>query len=105
MKRFVLAKLNFRRVLPALLAAFAGAAAGLAHPPFSFLPGLLGFALLLHLLDTAAADRPLRSAFLRGWAAGFAYFLVATWWIGEAFMVEAAAHAWQAPFAVSLLPA
>jgi apolipoprotein N-acyltransferase len=69
------------------------------------LPGLFGFALLLHLLDAAPRERPLRAAFARGWAAGFAYFLVGTWWVGEAFMVDARAHAWQAPFAVTLLPA
>jgi apolipoprotein N-acyltransferase len=92
--------------LPAwLLALGGGAAAGLAHPPFGLLPGLFGFALLLHLLDAASTRRPLRAAFLLGWAAGFAYFLVGTWWVGEAFMVDAAAHAWQAPFAVTLLPA
>ena len=83
----------------------AGGAAGLAHPPFGFAPGLLGFALLLHLVDSAPPGRPLRAAFGRGWAAGFAYFLVSTWWVGEAFMVDAATHAWQAPFAVTLLPA
>ncbi|HTI67649.1 MAG TPA: apolipoprotein N-acyltransferase [Caulobacteraceae bacterium] len=88
-----------------LLALGAGAAAGLAHPPFGFLPGLLGFGLLLHLLDAAPEGRWRRAAFARGWAAGFAYFLVATWWVGEAFMVDAAAHGWQAPFAVTLLPA
>ena len=88
-----------------VLALAGGALAGLAHPPFGFLPGLLGFALLLHGLDNPAPARPLRSAFLQGWCAGFAYFLVATWWVGEAFMVDAAAHAWQAPFAVTLLPA
>jgi apolipoprotein N-acyltransferase len=82
------------------LALLAGAAAGLAHPPFGFLPGLLGFGLLLHLLDAASGWR---AAFAPGWAAGFAYFLVGTWWVGEAFMVDAAAHGWQAPFAVLLL--
>ena len=93
------------RAAPTLLALAAGAAAGFAHPPFGVLPGLFGFALILNLLDHTAPDRPLRSAFLRGWAAGFAYFLVGTWWVGEAFMVDIAAHGWQAPFAVALLPA
>jgi apolipoprotein N-acyltransferase len=88
-----------------LLALGAGAVAGLAHPPFGFLPGLLGFALLAHLIETGPTRRPLSSAFACGWAAGFGYFLVGTWWVGEAFMVDAAAHAWQAPFAVTLLPA
>ncbi|OYX06484.1 MAG: apolipoprotein N-acyltransferase [Caulobacter vibrioides] len=88
-----------------LLALAAGAAAGLAHPPFGFLPGLLGFALLLHVIDAAPLGRWRRAAFARGWAAGFGYFLVGTWWVGEAFMVDAAAHGWQAPFAMALLPA
>ena len=88
-----------------ILALIAGAAVGLAHPPFGFLPGLLGLGALLWLIDNADAARPFRSAFLRGWLAGFAYFLVGTWWVGEAFFVDAAAHGWQAPFAVTLLPA
>ena len=96
---------RFRRAAPTLLSLAAGAAAGLAHPPFGFLPGLFGFAVVLHLLDHTNPDRPLRSAFLRGWAAGFAYFLVGTWWVGEAFLVDIQAHGWQAPFAVALLPA
>lgn len=90
----------------ALLALAGGLLAGLAHPPFglSFI-GLFGFAALLFALDKAPTATPLRSAFLRGWLAGFAYFLVGTWWVGEAFMVDVAAHGWQAPFAVILLPA
>src|SRR5690606_4153502 len=39
------------------------------------------------------------------WAAGFAYFLVATWWVAEAFFVDAKTYGWMAPFAVTLLPA
>ena len=89
----------------ALLAVLCGAAAGFAHPPFGVLPGLLGYAGLLALLDRAAPERPLRSAFWRGWCAAFAYFLVCTWWVGEAFLVDAASHGWMAPFAVSVLPA
>ena len=53
-----------------LLALAAGLAAALAHPPFGLLPGLLGYPLLLWLVDDANADRPLRSAFWRGWLAG-----------------------------------
>ena len=94
-----------RRWRTALLAALCGAAAGFAHPPFGLLPGLLGYAGLLALLDGVAPERPLRSAFWRGWCAAFAYFAVSTWWVGEAFLVDAAAHAWMMPFAVSVLPA
>ena len=64
------------------------------------LPGLIGYAALLWLADHAQPDRPLRSAFLRGWLAGFGYFAVSTWWIGEAFFVDAKDQAWMAPFAV-----
>jgi len=85
------------------LALLAGLAAALAHPPFGLLPGLLGYALLLWLLDTIEGPRPLRSAFLRGWLAGVAYFGLGTGWIGEAFMVDAANQGWMAPFAVSAM--
>ncbi len=81
----------------------AGLAAALAHPPFGVLPGLLGYALLLRQLDGASPERPLRSAFWRGWLAGLAYFGLGTWWIAEAFMVDAANQGWMAPFAVAAM--
>jgi len=81
----------------------AGAAAGFAHPPFGFLPGLLGFAALLWLCDRVDPRRPLRSAFLRGWLAGLGYFAVSIWWVAEAFFVNAAEQGWMAPFAVAFL--
>jgi len=86
-----------------LLALLAGVAAALAHPPFGLLPGLLGYPLLLWLVDDAGPDRPLRSAFWRGWLAGLGYFAVGTWWIAEAFLVDIAAHGWIAPFAVGAM--
>ncbi|HEY8615449.1 apolipoprotein N-acyltransferase [Phenylobacterium sp.] len=85
-----------------LWALCAGLAAGLAHPPFGVLPGLLGYALLLALLDRPS-ERPLRSAFLRGWLAGLGYFAIGVWWVVEAFLVDVAAHGWMAPFALVLL--
>ena len=88
----------------ALLALAAGGLAAVAQPPFGFLPGLLGYALLQRLVDTGPEVRPLRAAFWRGWLAGFAYFLVGCWWVAEAFTVDAR-QAWMAPFAASLLPA
>ncbi len=84
-----------------LLALAGGAAAALAHPPFGVWPGIFGFALIALSLDRAATRRPLLSALARGWAAGFAYLLVGTWWIAEAFFVDAATHAWQAPLAIA----
>ena len=74
-------------------------AAGLAHPPFGLLPGLLGYALFMRMAETSG-PRPLRSAFFRGWLAGVGYFSVSVWWITEAFLVDAAAHGWMAPFAL-----
>ncbi|WP_374469338.1 apolipoprotein N-acyltransferase [Phenylobacterium sp.] len=85
-----------------LWALSAGLAAGLAHPPFGVLPGLLGYAALLALLD-APASRPYRSAFLRGWLAGLGYFAISVWWVVEAFLVDVAAHGWMAPFALVFL--
>ncbi len=84
-----------------LLALAAGVATALAQPPFGFLPGLLGYALFLYVLDATPTARPLRAAFFRGWMAGFGYLLVSVWWIAEAFLVDAANRGWQGPFAVA----
>ncbi|MGH7025406.1 MAG: apolipoprotein N-acyltransferase [Caulobacteraceae bacterium] len=83
----------------------AGVAAALAQPPFGFLPGLLGYALILYLLDRADPATPLRSAFGRAWFAGAGYFLVSVWWLSEPFQVDAANQGWMAPFAVALVTA
>jgi apolipoprotein N-acyltransferase len=83
----------------------AGLAAAFAHPPFGLLPGLAGYAAILWLCDDTAAPRRLRSAFFRAWLAGSAYFAVSTWWIGEAFFVDAKDQAWMAPFAVTAMAA
>ena len=88
-----------------LIALAAGAAAALAHPPFGLLVGLLGYGIIMLLVDGASPERPLRSAFLRGWLAGVAYFAIGTWWVAEAFLVDIAAHGWMAPFAVTFMDA
>jgi len=88
----------------ALLAAGFGAAAGFAFPPFGFLPGLLGWAGLLWLLDGADPEQPLRSAFWRAWVFCTSFFVVGTWWVAEAFLVDAEAHGWMAPIIVCILP-
>ncbi len=84
------------------LALIAGAGAALAHPPFGILPGLLGYALLMALIDRSDKAKPLRSAFLRGWLAGLGYFSIGVWWVAEAFLIDVQ-QAWMAPFAVALL--
>jgi len=88
---------------PAALALLAGLAAALAHPPFEILPGLLGYALMLWLIDGADPRRPLRSAFWRGWLVGVGYFGLGVWWVAEAFFVDAETFGWMAPFAVVFL--
>lgn len=90
-----------RRVPRVVLALAAGIAAALAHPPFGFLPGLLGYPLLMLLAERSVSTR---GAFWVGWLAGFGYFGVGCWWVAEAFLVNPA-QAWMAPFAASLLPA
>ena len=84
---------------PRLLAVLAGMAAAFAHPPWGFLPGLLGYAVMFRLIDGA----PSRDAPLRGWLAGCGYFLVSTFWIYEPFQVDAAQQGWMAPIAVALM--
>jgi apolipoprotein N-acyltransferase len=86
-------------------ALLAGLAAAFANQPWGVLLGLLGYAGLLWLLDHPAPTRPLRSAFFRGWLTGLAYFVVSTWWVGEAFLVDAREQGWMAPFAVGFLAA
>src|SRR5690606_18835171 len=90
------------RTAAALLALAAGAGAALAHPPFGHLWGLLGYPLLMWLCERTVTRR---GAFGLGWLAGFAYFFIGCWWVAEAFLVNAEAHAWMAPFAAALLPA
>lgn len=79
-----------------------GLGAGLAHPPFGMLPGLLGYALILLRID-GVTRRPKRSAFALGWLAGLGYFGVSTFWVAEPFLVDAATYGWMAPFAVVLM--
>src|SRR5690348_6084395 len=73
--------------------------AAVAHPPFGFIPGLLGYALLLWDIDRTQTKR---SAFFRGWLAGSVYFAISVWSVAEAFYVDIR-PAWMAPFAVGLL--
>lgn len=99
-----MSRVNPGRAGSALLALGFGAAAGFAFPPFGVLPGILGWAGLLWLLD-GTERKPLRGAFWRAWWFGLAFYLVGTWWVVEAFLVDAEAHGWMAPVIVSVLPA
>jgi apolipoprotein N-acyltransferase len=86
----------------AATAVLGGLAAGLAHPPFGMLPGLLGYALILLRID-GVQQRPKRSAFGLGWLAGLGYFGVGVWWVVEPFMVDARTYGWMAPFGLAFL--
>lgn len=90
---------------PRLLAVLSGIVLALAQPPFCFLPGLLGYAVLMVILEQDLGPKPLRAAYGIGWLAGFPYFLISCFWVADAFLVDAQAYGWMAPFAALLLPA
>ena len=85
------------------LAAGAGLLGAASQAPYGFAPAMLlmltGGYLLWRICATA------RSAFGIGWVLGTAYFAATLRWILEPFQVDAAAHAWMAPFALVLLAA
>ena len=87
------------------LALIAGLLAAIAQPPWGFLPGLLGYGLLLRLIDLLGTRARWRSAFALGWLTGFGYFLVSVAWLAQPFQVDAEAQGWMAPFAVILMAA
>ncbi len=89
-------------VLAGSAALAGGVLAALAFPPFGFLPGLAGFALILWALDRPA-PHPLRASAFRGWLAGLGYFSVSVAWIVEPFLVDERTHGWMAPFALVLM--
>ena len=95
----LITKAAARRRLPFMgIAALCGGFAALGHAPLGWWwASLLGFALITGLFGAA---RSARRAALTGWAVGTGYFLVALHWIVEPFFVDAARHAWMAPFAL-----
>jgi len=98
-------RLRGLRRRPRLTAALSGLLIGFAQPPFGFIPGLFGYALLLWVLEGDLGPKPRRLAFMLGWLAAFTYYLVSCFWVAEAFLVDAATYGWMAPFAATLLPA
>jgi len=89
-----------------------GALSALALPPLGWFPVLwITLPVLVLLLDHAGSPAGLgwlariRPAFAVGWGFGFGYFVGGLWWIGAAFLVDAAAFAWLMPLAVLALPA
>jgi len=80
------------------LAALLGASTALALPPVYLVPLLVPA--VVGLLWLTAGTRRGRSAFWVGWAFGLGHFAAGLYWIGIAFFVDAARHAWMMPFAV-----
>lgn len=78
----------------------AGAAAGLAMPPIDLWPLLfVTFPVLVWSLERVS----LRQAFMAGWLFGLGYFAACFYWIGIAFLVDAATYLWMMPFMVGAL--
>jgi apolipoprotein N-acyltransferase len=100
---FIRTQTGWRR---AGLAFGAGASSALSFAPFELFPLLLAsIAVLVLLIDGAQQKKhPLLSAAWVGWCWGFGQFLVGLYWVGYAFLVDAAAHEWQIPFVEMLLP-
>jgi apolipoprotein N-acyltransferase len=79
------------------LLVLAGAGAGLAMPPFGLWPlAFLAFPILIWSLERATW----RQAFAAGWLFGLGYFSACFYWIGIAFLVDAATYLWMMPFMV-----
>jgi apolipoprotein N-acyltransferase len=86
----------------------AGAVSALAMAPFNAWPVLfLTFPILVLLIDGIASRgwSGLIAAADIGWCFGFGYFLSGLYWLGYAFLVDAATFGWLLPFAVIGLPA
>ncbi len=89
------------------VAVLAGAASAAALPPLSWLPLLPPCLSALYVLWDAAdgAPRPGRRRFLLGWGFGLGYFSAGLYWVGYAFLVDAATFGWMIPFALAGLGA
>lgn len=80
------------------LCVLAGLSFTAAQAPLGIWPGVLvGFALSVWLLT--ASETPRRAAWT-GWCIGATYFATSLVWIVEPFLVDFAATAWMAPFAL-----
>ncbi|UOM33589.1 apolipoprotein N-acyltransferase [Acuticoccus sp. I52.16.1] len=93
-------------VVRAVAALVCGAVLSLTLPPFDLLPALAAYSGLAAL--AAAGDRWARRRIahraLLGAAFGFGYHVAGLWWIGEAFLVDAAQFGALIPLAVVGLP-
>jgi len=94
------------RVRRLALAAAAGSVLALALPPFDVLPAIAAWSALLVLVAAGEqrARRPLVERALLGGAFGFGYHLAGLWWVGAAFLVDAATFGALLPLGVVGLP-
>jgi apolipoprotein N-acyltransferase len=85
----------------------AGAFGVLAHAPSHFQPALIAaYCALVWALDGARHTRaPVRAGFARAWSFGAGQFLAGTWWVANAFLVQAEDYAWLIWAPLILLPA
>ncbi|HWU24806.1 MAG TPA: hypothetical protein VN154_00255, partial [Rhizomicrobium sp.] len=84
----------------------AGSVSALSFAPFAIFPLLLlSIATLVLLLDgSLRTKRPHVSAAWIGWCFASGQFLFGLYWVGYAFLVDAADHAWQIPLVEFFLP-
>jgi apolipoprotein N-acyltransferase len=98
------------------IACSAGATGALSLAPVNFTPAVaVTFVVAVLLLDGVASPKAIesqrrpsqkiRDSLQIGWWLGFGYFVAGLWWLGAAFLVDAAEFAWALPLGVAGLPA
>jgi len=85
---------RYRLLLAMLLGGLTGGAMAPFFMVFLLIPGIAGLVWLL-----SDSRRP-GAAFAIGWAFGVGHFTVGFYWVGYAFLVDAAQYGWMAPIAV-----
>lgn len=85
----------------------AGAFGVLAHAPFHIQPALIAaYCALVWALDGARRTRaPVRAGFARAWSFAAGQFLAGTWWVANAFLVQAEEYLWLIWAPLIVLPA
>ena len=103
-----------------LIAFLSGSIGVLSLAPFGFMPAMLvSLTVAIWLIDGSVVQNPNRDYSQKpilnlamlidaagiGWWFGFGYFVAGIWWLGSAFLVDAAEFAWAMPFGILGLPA
>ena len=83
----------------------AGAVGGFGFAPYHIFPlVLISYGALFYALTQLRLANRFK-AFALGWVWGFAFFVSALWWTGNALLVDNNPYVWALPLAVSGLPA